>query len=50
MKKSVAKEIVDILKQSGKIAAEYTGKVLITVDISQGGVNNAHLLINEKLN
>jgi len=49
MKSGFLQKIVDILRQSGKISPQYTGKVTLTVNLSQGGVNDGTLDTSEKL-
>jgi hypothetical protein len=49
MKNGVLQKIVDILRQTGKISPQYTGKLIVTMNLSQGGVNDGTLETNEKL-
>ena len=49
MKNNLLQKMIDILLQSGKIPAQYTGKVTIVVNVSQGGVNDGTLDTSEKL-
>ena len=49
MKNSLLQKVIDILRQSGKIPAQYTGKVVLVVNISQGGVSDATLITHEKM-
>jgi hypothetical protein len=49
MANPMIEKIVDTLKNAGKIPREHTGKMILTIDFSQGGVNNAELALTEKI-
>lgn len=37
------------LKREGKLPVEFTGKLLVTVNVSQGGIQDAELTMGEKI-
>jgi hypothetical protein len=49
MANPLVQKIVDMLKNGGKIPPEHTGKMILTVDFSQGGINKAELAVTETM-
>lgn len=47
--KDLAKAVIDLLVRAGKVPANCTGKISLTVDMSQGGVSAADLALTERL-
>jgi hypothetical protein len=48
MKKTTAKEILEILKKTDNIRGNITGKVIIVLNVTQGGLQDSSLTVNQK--
>jgi hypothetical protein len=48
MKKSTAKLILDLLKKTDTIHPNITGKVIIVLNVTQGGLQDSSLTVNQK--
>ena len=49
MKKPVTKDILDLLKNTATIRQDMTGKVIIVLHLTQGGLNDSSLSVIQKL-
>lgn len=42
-------KLLEELKSTGKVPADHTGKVTLVLNVSQGGLQDADLSVNEKI-